>query len=90
MSAKEASASREAARLLHLRQDDCSALRAQLVQMEADWRKLTSDLSNTQEQLQQVTTSPEIKKTNQKVGLSFINPELTSVWGPSIWKRSVS
>lgn len=66
MSTKEASASREAARLLHLRQDDCSALRAQLVQMQADWSKLTSDLSSTQEQLQQVTTSPEIKKNKPK------------------------
>lgn len=55
MSAKKASASREAARLLQLREDDGSALRAQLVQVEADWSKLTSDLSNTQEQLQQVT-----------------------------------
>lgn len=55
MSAKKASASREATRLLQLREDDCSALRAQLVQVEADWSKLTSDLSNTQEQLQQVT-----------------------------------
>lgn len=63
MSAKEASASREAARLLHLREDDCSALRAQLVQMEADWSKLTSDLSNAQEQLQQVTTNSEIKSS---------------------------
>lgn len=54
MSRKKASASREAARLLHLREDDCSSLRAQLVQMEADWSKLTSELSNTQEQLQQV------------------------------------
>lgn len=58
MSAKKASASREAARLLQLREDDCSALRAQLVQMEADW-SVTSDLSNTQEQLQQVTAQGE-------------------------------
>lgn len=63
MSAKQASASREATRLLHLREDDCSALRVQMVQMETDWSKLTSDLSNTQEQLQQVTTSTEIKNT---------------------------
>lgn len=65
MSAKEASASREAARLLHLREDDSSALRAQLVQVEADWSKLTSDLSNTQEQLQQVTASAEIKNISE-------------------------
>lgn len=55
MSAKKASAAREAARLLQLREDDGLALRAQLVQVEADWSKLTSDLSNAQEQLQQVT-----------------------------------
>lgn len=62
MSAMKASASREAARLLHLREDDCSSLRAQLVQMEADWSKMTSDLSNTQEQLQQVTARTELKR----------------------------
>lgn len=54
MSAKKASASKEATQLFNLREDDCSALRAEVDQMEADWSKLTSDLSNIQEQLQQV------------------------------------
>lgn len=65
MSAKKASASREAARLLQLREDDGSVLRAQLALMEADWSRLTSDLSNAQEQLQQVTKSKRISRSWQ-------------------------
>lgn len=66
MSATKASLSREAARLLHLSEDDCSTLRAQLMQMEADWNKLTSELSNSQEQLQQVMARTELKKLGLK------------------------
>lgn len=62
MSATKASASREAAQLLNLTEDDYSALRTQLMQMEADWNKMTSDLSNSQEQLQQVMAKTELNK----------------------------
>lgn len=54
MSVKRASASREATRLLHLREADCPRLRAQVAQLEVDWSQLTSDLSKIQDQLQQV------------------------------------
>ncbi len=54
MSVKKASVSREAAQLLHLREADCPELRAQLAQLEVNWSKLTSDLSNIQDRLQQV------------------------------------
>lgn len=57
MSVKKASASKEATQLFNLRENDCSALRAEVAQMEADWSKLTSDLSNVQEKLQQVHQS---------------------------------
>lgn len=54
MSAKRESASRGASQLLHLREGDCPGLRAQLAQLEVDWNRLTSDLSEKQERLQQV------------------------------------
>lgn len=54
MSVQRASASREASQLLHLREADCPALRAQLAQLEVDWSQLTSDLSKIQDRLQQV------------------------------------
>lgn len=57
MSAKRASASREATRLLQLREDNCPRLRAQVAQLEVDWSQLTSDLSKVQDQLQQVQQS---------------------------------
>ncbi|KAM6906809.1 nesprin-2a [Lycodopsis pacificus] len=53
MSVQRASASREAAKLLHLREADCPGLRAQLAQLEGSWTQLTSDLSTIQERLQQ-------------------------------------
>lgn len=54
MSVRKASVSKEAAQLLHLREADCPELRAQLAQLEVNWSKLTSDLSNIQDRLQQV------------------------------------
>ncbi|XP_062415634.1 nesprin-2-like isoform X4 [Pungitius pungitius] len=53
MSVQRASASREATKLLHLREADCPELRAQLVQLEGSWTQLTSDLSTVQDFLQQ-------------------------------------
>nr|XP_046228198.1 nesprin-2 isoform X4 [Scatophagus argus] len=53
MSVKRASACREAAQLLHLREADCAELRAQLVQLEVSWSQVTSDLSKTQDRLLQ-------------------------------------
>lgn len=60
MSVKRASVSREATQLLHLREADCSGLRAQVVQLEVDWSQLTSDLSKIQDQLQQVQYSQRV------------------------------
>lgn len=54
MSVQRASVSREAARLLHLREADCPGLRAQLAQLDDNWSQLTSDLSKIQDLLQQV------------------------------------
>ncbi|XP_054474146.1 nesprin-2-like [Anoplopoma fimbria] len=53
MSVQRASASREATKLLHLREADCPGLRAQLAQLEGSWTQLTSDLSTIQDHLQQ-------------------------------------
>ncbi|KAF1376843.1 hypothetical protein PFLUV_G00215650 [Perca fluviatilis] len=53
MSVQRASVSREAARLLHLREADCPGLRAQLAQLDGNWSQLTSDLSKIQDLLQQ-------------------------------------
>ncbi|XP_035851599.1 nesprin-2 [Sander lucioperca] len=53
MSVQRASVSREAARLLHLREADCPGLRAQLAQLDDNWSQLTSDLSKIQDLLQQ-------------------------------------
>nr|XP_057913540.1 nesprin-2 isoform X2 [Doryrhamphus excisus] len=53
MSYHKESASREAARLLRLRETECPDLRAQLTKLDVTWCKLTSDLSNIQDQLQQ-------------------------------------
>ncbi|XP_031717653.1 nesprin-2a isoform X2 [Anarrhichthys ocellatus] len=53
MSVQRASASREAAKLLHLREADCPGLRAQLAQLEGSWTQLTSDLSAIQDRLQE-------------------------------------
>ncbi|XP_078030046.1 nesprin-2a isoform X4 [Epinephelus lanceolatus] len=53
MSVQKAAASREAAQLLHLREADCPGLRAQLAQLDVNWTQLTSDLSKTQDRLQQ-------------------------------------
>ncbi|XP_068433248.1 nesprin-2a [Clinocottus analis] len=53
MSVQRASASREATKLLHLREADCPGLRAQLTQQEGSWTRLTSDLSSVQDRLQQ-------------------------------------
>ncbi|XP_068564553.1 nesprin-2a [Cebidichthys violaceus] len=53
MSVQRASASREATKLLHLREADCPGLRAQLAQLEGSWTQLTSDLSTIQDRLQQ-------------------------------------
>ena len=53
-SVRRASVSREAARLLHLREADCPGLRAQVAQLEVNWSRHTADLSKIQDQLQQV------------------------------------
>ncbi|XP_035534355.1 nesprin-2 isoform X4 [Morone saxatilis] len=53
MSVQRASVSREASKLLHLREADCPGLRAQLAQLEVSWLQLTSDLSTIQDRLQQ-------------------------------------
>ncbi|XP_073348713.1 LOW QUALITY PROTEIN: nesprin-2a [Pagrus major] len=53
ISVKRASVSREATRLLHLREADCPRLRSQLTQLEVKWSRLTPDLTKIQEQLQQ-------------------------------------
>ncbi|KAM9339272.1 nesprin-2a [Symphorus nematophorus] len=53
MSAKRASVSKGATQLLHLREADCPALRAQLAQLEVNWSQLTSDLCKIQDKLQQ-------------------------------------
>nr|XP_040016362.1 nesprin-2 isoform X2 [Gasterosteus aculeatus aculeatus] len=54
MSVQRASASREATKLLRLREADCPELRAQLAQLECSWTQLTSDLSTIQDSLQQL------------------------------------
>ncbi|XP_029984215.1 nesprin-2a [Sphaeramia orbicularis] len=53
MSVQKASASREATQLLHLMEADCPGIRDQLGKLEVIWSQMTSDLSKTQEQLQQ-------------------------------------
>lgn len=60
MSVKRASVSREANGLLHVREADCSTWRAKVTQLEVDWSQLTSDLSKTQDQLQQVKYSQRV------------------------------
>ncbi|XP_074540850.1 nesprin-2a [Halichoeres trimaculatus] len=52
-SAQKASVSQDASHLLHLREADCPGLRAQLSQLDVSWSQLTSDLSKTQDVLQQ-------------------------------------
>lgn len=54
ISVKRASVSREASRLLNLREADCPRLRAQLTKMEVKWSQLTPNQTKIQEQLQQV------------------------------------
>ncbi|KAM8832006.1 nesprin-2a isoform 3-T3 [Spinachia spinachia] len=54
MSVQRVSASREAMKLLRLREADCPELRAQLAQLERSWTQLTSDLSTVRDSLQQV------------------------------------
>ncbi|KAM3603169.1 uncharacterized protein V6R79_017666 [Siganus canaliculatus] len=63
MSRKRVSVSRQATQLLYLREADCPGLRAQLVQLEDCCSQLTSDLSRTQDQLQQrlLETWPPVK-----------------------------
>ncbi|XP_061610592.1 nesprin-1 isoform X5 [Phyllopteryx taeniolatus] len=53
MSAHKQSATREATRLLRLRETECPGLRGRLTKMEITWCKLTSDLRKIQGQLQQ-------------------------------------
>ncbi|XP_014270043.3 nesprin-2a isoform X9 [Maylandia zebra] len=53
MSVLKTSASKDAAQLLQLREADCPGLRIQLTQLENSWNQLTSDMSKTQDQLQQ-------------------------------------
>ncbi|XP_077366480.1 nesprin-2a isoform X2 [Festucalex cinctus] len=53
MSAHKESASREAARLLRRRETECPGLRGRLTKLEMTWCKLTSDLANAQDLLQQ-------------------------------------
>uniref|UniRef100_A0AAZ1XTJ4 KASH domain-containing protein n=1 Tax=Oreochromis aureus TaxID=47969 RepID=A0AAZ1XTJ4_OREAU len=53
MSVLKMSASKDAAQLLQLREADCPGLRTQLSQLENSWNQLTSDMSKTQDQLQQ-------------------------------------
>ncbi|XP_028252465.1 nesprin-2a isoform X3 [Parambassis ranga] len=53
MSLKRASVSKDATRLLYLREADCPGLRAELTQLEVSWNQLTSDMSKIQDQLQQ-------------------------------------
>ncbi|XP_061668449.1 nesprin-2 [Syngnathoides biaculeatus] len=53
MSAHKQSATREATRLLRLRETECPGLRGRLTKMELTWCKLNSDLTNIQDQLQQ-------------------------------------
>uniref|UniRef100_A0AAX7UPX0 Nesprin-1 spectrin repeats region domain-containing protein n=1 Tax=Astatotilapia calliptera TaxID=8154 RepID=A0AAX7UPX0_ASTCA len=53
MSVLKTSASKDAAQLLQLREADCPGLRTQLTQLENSWNQLTSDMSKTQDQLQQ-------------------------------------
>lgn len=60
MSVKRASVSGAATWLLHLKETDGAALRAKVTQLEVDWSQLTSDLSKTQDQLQQVKYSQRI------------------------------
>ncbi|KAF7666652.1 hypothetical protein LDENG_00098390 [Lucifuga dentata] len=52
-SVQKASVSRFATLLRHLREADCPGLRAQLAQLEMSWSQLASDLSRTQDRLQQ-------------------------------------
>ncbi|XP_061843165.2 nesprin-2a isoform X2 [Nerophis lumbriciformis] len=47
------SASREATRLLRLKETECPRLRARLTKLEAGWCKLTAEVTNIQDQLQQ-------------------------------------
>ena len=71
MSVKRASVSKEATQLLHLREADCPALRAQLEQLEVNWSRLTSDLCKIQDQLQQVQFSqsflPQLERKHVRV-----------------------
>ncbi|XP_057679167.1 nesprin-1 isoform X3 [Corythoichthys intestinalis] len=53
MSAIKKSTSREATQLLHLREMECPGLRGCLAELEDTWCKVTSDLANIQDQLQQ-------------------------------------
>ncbi|XP_054618423.1 nesprin-2 isoform X2 [Dunckerocampus dactyliophorus] len=53
MSNHKESASTEAARLLRLRETECPGLRTRVTKLEVTWCKLTSDLTNIQDQLQQ-------------------------------------
>ncbi|XP_063350729.1 nesprin-2 [Pelmatolapia mariae] len=53
MSVLKTSASKDAAQFLQLREADCPGLRTQLTQLENSWNQLTSDMSKTQDQLQQ-------------------------------------
>ncbi|XP_069017780.1 nesprin-2a isoform X4 [Embiotoca jacksoni] len=53
MSPLKTSVVKDATRLLHLREADCPELRTQLTQLENSWNQLTSDLSKTQDHLQQ-------------------------------------
>lgn len=68
MSVQRASVSREATKLLHLRDADCPGLRAQLAQLEGRWTQLTSDLSTVQDHLQQVHIQRVVTCTGEQLG----------------------
>ncbi|KAM9840411.1 nesprin-2-like [Aulostomus maculatus] len=53
MSFQRASVSQYAAQLFHLREAECPSLRMHLAQLEVSWSKLTSNVTNVQDQLQQ-------------------------------------
>ncbi|KAM9354719.1 nesprin-2a isoform 2-T2 [Pholidichthys leucotaenia] len=63
MSVPMASASRDAAQLLQLREADCPSLRARLTQLESSWNQVTSDLPRIQDQLQQglLAAQPQVE-----------------------------
>ncbi|XP_077444049.1 nesprin-2a [Stigmatopora argus] len=61
MSVLKESTSREATRLLHMREMECPGLRGGLTELENSWCKLTSDLENIQNQLQQKLTWPPMQ-----------------------------